>query len=301
MHITIRQLQVFDAVARHLSYTRAAEELHLTQPAVSMQIKQLEGSVGLSLFEQIGKRIYLTQAGDAMLRHARSIMQNLSAAEEEMDELKGVDSGRLKVAIASTVNYFATQLLAVFAREHPTVEISLDVTNREALLSRLEANIPDLVLMGKPPADLDLIAEPFMDNPLIMIAPPDHPLAGKKKIRLAELEGEDFVVREPGSGTRVAMERFFAEQGFVHQKGMELMGNEAVKQGVEAGLGLAVVSIHTVEQELTLNRLVPLHVHGLPIMRRWYVAHRRGKKLSATARSFRDFVLRAGADARLAS
>ncbi len=301
MHITIRQLQVFDAVARHLSYTRAAEELHLTQPAVSMQIKQLEGSVGLSLFEQIGKRIYLTQAGDAMLRHARSIMQNLSAAEEEMDELKGVDSGRLKVAIASTVNYFATQLLAVFAREHPTVEISLDVTNREALLSRLEANIPDLVLMGKPPADLDLIAEPFMDNPLIMIAPPDHPLAGKKKIRLAELEGEDFVVREPGSGTRVAMERFFAEQGFVHQKGMELMGNEAVKQGVEAGLGLAVVSIHTVEQELTLNRLVPLHVHGLPIMRRWYVAHRRGKKLSATARSFRDLVLRAGAAARLAS
>ncbi len=301
MHITIRQLQVFDAVARHLSYTRAAEELHLTQPAVSMQIKQLEGSVGLPLFEQIGKRIYLTQAGDAMLRHARSIMQNLSAAEEEMDELKGVDSGRLKVAIASTVNYFATQLLAVFAREHPTVEISLDVINREALLSRLEANIPDLVLMGKPPADLDLIAEPFMDNPLIMIAPPDHPLAGKKKIRIAELEGEDFVVREPGSGTRVAMERFFAEQGFVHQKGMELMGNEAVKQGVEAGLGLAVVSIHTVEQELTLNRLVPLHVHGLPIMRRWYVAHRRGKKLSATARSFRDFVLRAGAAARLAS
>jgi DNA-binding transcriptional LysR family regulator len=301
MHITIRQLQVFYDVARHLSYTRAAEELHLTQPAVSMQIKQLEGSVGLPLFEQIGKTIYLTQAGDAMLSHARSIMQNLAAAEEEMDQLKGVDSGRLKVAIASTVNYFATQLLAVFAREHPTVEISLDVTNREALLSRLEANIPDLVLMGKPPADLDLIAEPFMDNPLIMIAPPDHPLAGKKKIRITELEGEDFVVREPGSGTRVAMERFFAEQGFVHQKGMELMGNEAVKQGVEAGLGLAVVSVHTVEQELTLNRLVPLHVHGLPIMRRWYVAHRRGKKLSATARSFRDFVLRAGAEARLAS
>jgi len=301
MHITIRQLQVFDAVARHLSYTRAAEELHLTQPAVSMQIKQLEGSVGLPLFEQIGKTIYLTQAGDAMLSHARSIMQNLAAAEEEMDQLKGVDSGRLKVAIASTVNYFATQLLAVFAREHPTVEISLDVTNREALLSRLEANIPDLVLMGKPPADLDLIAEPFMDNPLIMIASPDHPLAGKKNVRLTELEGEDFVVREPGSGTRVAMERFFAEQGFAHQKGMELMGNEAVKQGVEAGLGLAVVSVHTVEQELTLNRLVPLHVHGLPIMRRWYVAHRRGKKLSATARSFRDFVLRAGAEARLAS
>ncbi|MGA0342895.1 MAG: LysR family transcriptional regulator [Arenicellales bacterium] len=298
MHITIRQLQVFDSVARNLSYTRAAEELHLTQPAVSMQIKQLEGSVGLPLFEQIGKKIFLTQAGEAMLGHARNIMQNLSAAADEMDDLKGVDSGRLKVAIASTVNYFATQLLAVFSREHPTVEISLDVTNRELLLSRLEANIPDLALMGKPPADLDLVAEPFMDNPLIMVAPPDHSLAQKKNIHLADLQDEDFVVREPGSGTRVAMERFFSEQDFVYRKGMELMGNEAVKQGVEAGLGLAIVSVHTVEQELTLRRLVKLDVLGLPIMRRWYVAHRRGKRLSATARAFREFVMKAGSNAR---
>ena len=295
MHITIRQLQVFEAVARHLSYTRAAEELHLTQPAVSMQIKQMENSIGLPMFEQIGKKIYLTQAGNSMLLHARTIMRHLEAASEEMNDLLGGDSGRLRVAIASTVNYFATQLLADFARENPAVEISLDVTNREALLSRLEANLPDLVLMGKPPANLDLVSESFMDNPLIVIAPPDHPLAKARQIPLTDLTEAHFVVREPGSGTRVAMERFFSGQGFSYQKSMELMGNEAVKQGVEAGLGLAVVSAHTVEQELTLQRLVKLDVAGMPIMRRWYVAYRKGKRLSPTAEAFRRFVIEAGA------
>ncbi|HJP07954.1 MAG: LysR family transcriptional regulator [Acidiferrobacteraceae bacterium] len=294
MHITIRQLQVFEAVARRLSYTRAAEELHLTQPAVSMQVKQLEGSVGLPLFEQMGKKIYLTQAGDVMLVHARTIMQHLASAAEEMNDLRGVDSGRLRIAIASTVNYFATQLLATFAREHPAVEIFLDVTNRESLLSRLEDNIPDLVLMGKPPVDMDLVSESFMDNPLIMIAAPDHPMVKQREITLADLAQEHFLVRESGSGTRAAMERFFSEQSFEYRKGMELTGNEAVKQGVEAGLGLAIVSAHTVEQELTLKRLVALKVQGLPIMRRWYIAHRRGKRLSVTAKAFRRFVLDTG-------
>ena len=168
------------------------------------------------------------------------------------------------------------------------------MTNRESLLNRLEANVPDLVLMGKPPADMDLVSEPFMDNPLVMIAATDHPLASRKKIPIHDLANTGFLVRESGSGTRAAMERFFVEQDFSYKKGMELMGNEAVKQGVEAGLGLALVSIHTVEQELVLNRLVKLDVEGLPIMRRWYVAHRRGKRLSATAQAFREFVLEAG-------
>ena len=294
MHITIRQLQVFEAVARHLSYTRAAEELHLTQPAVSMQIKQLESSVGLALFEQIGKKIFLTEGGETMLVHARTIMQHLLAASEEMNDLRGVDSGRLRIAIASTVNYFATKLLATFAREHPGVDISLDVTNRESLLSRLEANTPDLVLMGKPPQYMDLVSESFMDNPLIMIASPSHPLASETRIPLSRLAEEHFLVREPGSGTRAAMERFFTQHEIHYKKGMELTGNEAVKQGVEAGLGITLVSSHTVEQELTLGRLVSLDVVNLPIMRRWYVAYRRGKRLSATAESFKSFVMEAG-------
>ena len=297
MHITIRQLQVFEAVARHLSYTRAAEDLYLTQPAVSMQVKQLEGSAGLPLFEQIGKKIYLTQAGETMLVHARTIMQHLAVAGEEMNELLGVDSGRLRIAIASTVNYFATRLLATFAREHPAVEISLDVANRESLLARLDENVPDLVLMGQPPKDMDLVSESFMDNPLIVISALNHPLVGRRNILLSDLAQEKFLVREPGSGTRIAMERCFTENDFDYQKGIELTGNEAIKQSVEAGLGLAVVSAHTVELELTLKRLIQLNVQGFPIMRRWYVVHRRGKRLSPTAEAFRKFVLEAGAKA----
>jgi len=297
MHITIRQLQVFEAVARHLSYTRAAEDLYLTQPAVSMQVKQLEGSAGLPLFEQIGKKIYLTQAGETMLVHARTIMQHLAVASEEMNELLGVDSGRLRIAIASTVNYFATRLLATFTREHPGVEISLDVANRELLLARLDENVPDLVLMGQPPKDMDLVSESFMDNPLIVISALNHPLAGRRNILLSDLAQEKFLVREPGSGTRIAMERCFTENDFDYQKGIELTGNEAIKQSVEAGLGLAVVSAHTVELELTLKRLIQLNVQGFPIMRRWYVVHRRGKRLSPTAEAFRKFVLEAGAKA----
>ena len=294
MHITIRQLQVFEAVARQLSFTRAAEELHLTQPAVSMQVKQLESSVGLSLFEQLGKRVFMTQAGETMLRHAQTVMRHLATAREEMDELKGVDSGRLRIAVASTVNYFATRLLATFARLHPSVQITLDVTNRETLLQKLEDNQPDIVLMGKPPKDLDLDADAFMDNPLIMIARPDHPLSKRRSIALKELNEETFVVRESGSGTRIAMERFFDQKSFAPSATIEMTGNETIKQSVDAGLGLAIVSVHTVELELALERLIRLDIRGMPIMRRWYVGHRRGKRLSPTAQAFRQFVLDEG-------
>ena len=294
MHITIRQLQVFEAVARQLSFTRAAEELHLTQPAVSMQVKQLESSVGLSLFEQLGKRVFMTQAGETMLRHAQTVMRHLATAREEMDELKGVDSGRLRIAVASTVNYFATRLLATFARLHPSVQITLDVTHRETLLQKLEDNQPDIVLMGKPPKDLDLDADAFMDNPLIMIARPDHPLSKRRSIALKELNEETFVVRESGSGTRIAMERFFDQKSFAPSATIEMTGNETIKQSVDAGLGLAIVSVHTVELELTLERLIRLDIRGMPIMRRWYVGHRRGKRLSPTAQAFRQFVLDEG-------
>ena len=294
MHITFRQLQVFEAVARQLSYTRAAEELHLTQPAVSMQIKQLESSVGLSLFEQLGKRVFMTQAGETMLGHAQTIIRQLGRAQEEMDELKGVDSGRLRIAVASTVNYFATRLLATFTRLHPSVQITLDVTNRETLLQKLEDNQPDVVLMGKPPKDLDLDADAFMDNPLIMIARPDHSLSKHRSIALKELTEETFVVRESGSGTRIAMERFFDQKSFVPSATIEMTGNETIKQSVEAGLGLAIVSVHTVELELALERLSRLDIRGMPIMRRWYVGHRRGKRLSPTAQAFRQFVLDEG-------
>jgi DNA-binding transcriptional LysR family regulator len=291
MHITIRQLQVFSSVAKHLSYTRAAEELHLTQPAVSMQIKQLEKSVGLNLFEQIGKKIYLTEAGNVVLEHAISINSKLKSIENDLDQLKGIDGGRLTVCIASTVNYFATRLISRFSQAYPNVQISLDVTNRHDLLKRLETNEPDLVLMGRPPASADLNSTAFMDNPLVIIANPHHPLANELDIPIQRLTDEKFVLREQGSGTRSAMEEIFEEHHVHPRVSTQLSGNESIKQAVEAGLGLALVSFHTVDLELKANRLTTLDIQHFPILKKWHIGHRSGKHLSATAQAFWDFVL----------
>ena len=290
MHLTLRQLKVFEAVARHLSFTRAAEELFLTQPAVSMQIRQLEDNVGLPLFEHLGRKIYLTEAGREMYHYSRVIAQQLAEAEVVLEELKGVRRGRLNVAVASTANYFVTRLIATFSKRVEDLTVSLEVTNREGLLRSLEHNETDLVIMGRPPEDMDLVAEPFMDNPLVVIAAPDHPLAGQKGIPLEALQGETFVVREMASGTRIAMERFFAEQGVQLNTGMEMRSNEAVQQAVQAGLGLGIVSIHTLELELESNRLVMLDVDAFPIMRQWYIVHRKGKRLSPVVQAFKAFV-----------
>lgn len=291
MHVTLRQLKVFEAVARHLNYTQAAQELHLTQPAVSMQIKQLEESVGLPLFEQMGKQTYLTEAGREMYHYCRSISQQLNEAEEVIEQLKGVRRGHLDISVASTANYFATRLLASFIDHYAEVSFSLDVTNRATLLRQLEQNDKDLVIMGKPPEGRGLETEAFMENPLVVIAPPEHPLAVEAGIPLKRLEEEPFVVREPGSGTFIAMERFFSGHGVRLKTGMQMTSNEAIKQAVEAGLGLGIVSIHTLELELETGRLVVLDMADFPILRHWYVVHRQGKRLSPVAQAFKEFVL----------
>lgn len=291
MNVTFRQLKVFAAVARHLSYTNAAKELHLSQPAVSMQIKQLEDSAGINLFEQIGKKIYLTEAGREMFHYSRSIAQHLVEIEEVLAQLKGVSRGHLNIGVASTANYFATRLLAAFAKQHEGITFSLDVTNRESLLHKLEHNECDVVIMGVPPEEMDLVTEPFMENPLVVIAPADHPLAVMKKVSMKRLQEETFVIRETGSGTRIAMERFFQEQGFQLKTGIEMTSNEAIKQAVDAGLGLGIVSIHTLALELEAKHLVILNADKFPIMRHWYVVYRRGKRLSPVAETFRHFVI----------
>jgi len=291
LHLTLRQLKVFEAVARHLNYTRAAEELHLTQPAVSMQVKQLEESLGVALFEQLGKRIHLTEAGTEVLGYARSVTQQLDELEGVLNRMKGLGGGRLRISVATTANYFIPTLLGTFSRRYPDVTVSLDVTNRETLLRQLAENTVDLVVMGQPPDEADVEAEAFMDNPLVIVAPTDHPLAHKKKIPLTRLQEETFLVRESGSGTRIAMERFFNERKMKFKTGMEVGSNEAIKQSVQAGLGLGLLSRATIEQELTLKRLVELDVSDFPIMRHWYVVHRKGKRLSAAAEAFRKFVL----------
>ena len=291
MHLTLRQLKVFESVARHLNYTRAAEELHLTQPAVSMQVKQLEESLGAALFEQLGKRIHLTEAGKEVLGYARNITQQLDELEAVLNRQKGLAGGRLRISVATTANYFVPTLLGSFSRRYPDITVSLDVTNRETLLRQLSENLVDLVIMGRPPAEADVEAEVFLENPLVIVAPPEHALARVKKIPLKRLQEEVFLVREPGSGTRIAMERFFSERGMHLRTGMEVGSNEAIKQSVQAGLGLGLLSRATVDQELALGQLVLLDVAEFPIMRHWYMVHRRGKRLSPVARAFHDFVL----------
>jgi len=291
VHLTLRQLKVFESVARHLNYTRAAEELHLTQPAVSMQVKQLEQQLGVALFEQLGKRIHLTEAGREVHTYTRAITQQLDELETVLNRIKGLSGGRLRISVATTANYFIPTLLGTFSRRYPDVTVSLDVTNRETLLRQLSENTVDLVIMGQPPAELDVEAQVFMENPLVVVAPPDHPLARQKKISLARLQDETFLVRESGSGTRIAMERFFAERGMRLKTGMEVGSNEAIKQSVQAGLGLGLLSHATLEQELKLKRLVVLDVADFPIERHWYVVHRKGKRLSAAAEAFKQFML----------
>jgi DNA-binding transcriptional LysR family regulator len=299
MNITFRQIKVFQAVARHLSYTQAAQALHLSQPAVSMQVKQLEENIGLPLFEHLGKKIYLTDAGREFYAYSQEFSRLLDEADEVMEGLKGVRSGRLRVSVASTANSFATRLLAGFSQLHSDVTISLDVTNRRSLLDQLQNNETDLVIMGRPPADLDLVTEPFMDNPLVVIAPPTHPLADQPNIPMKALQQETFVVREAGSGTRIAMERFFSEQGVSLTTGMVMTSNEAIKQAVEAGLGLGIVSIHTLELEMETGRLVILDAENFPILRHWYLVYRQGKRLSPVAHAFRDYVLSFGNQSQL--
>lgn len=290
IHPTLRQLQVFEAVARHRSFSRAAEELHLSQPGVSMQVKQLDELAGLPLLEQIGKKIFLTEAGEVVYRCCQKVAEQIAELDEALAGMKGLDKGELRISAVSTTKYFAPRLLAAFSQLHPNLKVRLDVGNREKLLSALALNDVDLVIMGKPPADLELEAHAFMDNPLVIIAPTKHPLVKKKRIPAAKLEGETFIMREPGSGTRAATERFFAEHHATLTPGMEMNSNIAIQQAVEAGLGLGLVSRHTLGMELKLGRLAILDVENTPILRHWYIVHRPGKRFSTAALRFIEFI-----------
>jgi DNA-binding transcriptional LysR family regulator len=289
--LTLRQFRVFEAVARHLSFSKAAAELHLSQPAVSMQVRGIEAILGLPLTEQLGKKIFLTEAGREVLHASRQITARLDDLQANLMQLRGIDSGRLNLAVTTTVSAVATDILARFRGQHPGVSIHLDVSNRESVLGQLAANRIDLAIMGQVPDGLDLEATRFMDNPLVVIAPPDHPLTRKKKVSIRALATEPFLVREAGSGTRGAMERFFADKGQELRTSMEMSSNEAIKQAVQAGLGLGILSLQTLELELALKRLAVLDVEGFPIMRHWYVVHRIDKRLSPATQAFKDFVL----------
>lgn len=295
MHFTLRQLKIFEAVARHLSFSRAAEELHLTQPAVSMQVRSLEEAAGLPLTEQVGKRVFLTEAGAELARHARVVAQQLREAEEALAAMKGLRGGKLNIGVVSTAKYFAPRLLTAFRAEHPDVELRLGVNNREAIVQQLGDNEIDLAIMGRPPLELETVAEPFAENPLVFVAAPDHPLAQARRIAPPPLADESFLLREPGSGTRAAMERFLAEHGVVPERTVEMTSNETIKQAVMAGMGISFISERTIGLELATGHIVRLNVAGTPVRRHWYVVHRAEKRLLPMAQAFRGFLLKESA------
>jgi len=289
-HISLRQLQIFEAIARLSGFTRAAEELFLTQPTVSMQIKKMEDSVGLPLFEQIGKQTYLTDAGRVVYEHARHILDSVSNMEMEIADLQGLKTGMLRLAVVTTAKYFAPRALGQFCERYPGVDVALKVTNRERLLERLTQNIDDLYIIGHPPELESVVFEPYLANPLVVLAPRTHPLVGQTAIEPAQLAQYPFIMRELGSGTRLAIEDFFEQRGIKLTIRMELGSNEAIKQAIDAGLGISVLSRHTLALEGEHGRLAILDVKGFPIPWQWFVGHNKGKRLSVIAKTFLSFL-----------
>ncbi len=291
--MTFRQLEVFEAIARHGSFTRAAEELFVTQPTASMQIRRLSESVGLPLFEQIGKRIHLTDAGRELYTACREVFDRIDRFEMQVADMKGLKKGRLRLAVVTTAKYFAPSLLGQFYHLYPGIEVALKVTNREHILERLADNLDDLCILGQPPEEIDAEYQPFLENPLVLLAPADHPLVGRRRIPLARIAEEPFLMREAGSGTRMAVERLFEAHRLKIKVRMELGSNEAIKQAIIGGLGISVLSQHAIGPAGSGAPFAILDAQGFPIERHWYAAYSRGKQLSVIARAFLDFLLEA--------
>ncbi len=291
---TFRQLRVFSEVARHLSFARAAQVLHLTPPAVTMQVKELEGHVGMPLFERNGRKVALTTVGEYMLVYARKVLATLKDAEDAAARLQKLETGTLVIGMVSTAKYFLPHLLAEFRREHGRIDIRLAVSNREQLVKMLHANEVDIAIMGRPPKELATRAEPFAAHPHVFVAPVDHRLAHAGHVPAALLREYDFIVREQGSGTRAALEKFLADEHVELRVIMEMASNETIKQAVMAGMGLSFLSLHTIGLELSNQLMAVLDVEGAPVVRAWNVVHTQSKLLSPAAEAFRYFVLERG-------
>ncbi len=295
MHFTLQQLKLFESVARNGSYTRAAEELHLSQPAVSIQVKRLESQLDLQLFEKVGKKVLLTTAGRKVLQASAAILDQVDWLKDAIDEINGSVTGPLQVAVVTTAKYFMPHLLGSFLQQHPAVEPSLKFTNRARVVDRLFNSEDDFVVMGQIPQSDRLVSYPFLNNILGIVAPVDHPLVGESAIPLEQLLDERFLMREPGSGTRSVFEQQLEQHNLSKiEPYMELGSSEAIKQGVMAGLGIAIVSHHSIQLELESGKLALLDVEGFPLIRRWYAVHRKGCKLSLAAQTFLEFMLEEG-------
>lgn len=290
MRVTWNQLRLFEAVARNSSFTRAAEELHVVQPTVSAQIKQLTDTVGVPVFEQIGKKIYLTDAGKELNKTIRELFESWDRFEMTIADLKGAKAGKLRVAIVSTAKYFVPRMLGPFCQHYPGIDVSLEITNRDRILDRLVDNQDDLYIMGIPPEHIAIEKHPFLQNPLVVIAPKGHELAARKRIALTRLAKERFIMREPGSGTRIAAEEFFAKRKVSLTVKMDLSNNEAIKWAVAGGMGLSVVSQHALMLEPMQDKIAILDVEGFPIMGSWQIVYPAGKRLSVVAATFFEYL-----------
>jgi len=291
-HLTIRQLEVLAAVGREGSVTAAAETLHLTQPAVSMQLHQLEEQLELTMFETVGRRLQITEPGKGLGQLAVDLLARLDDLEQTARSLRGVGHGRVRLGVVSTAKYFAPRLLAQFLKLHAGLEFKLTIHNRAEIIDQLQSYSIDLGIMGQPPEGLHLEGTPFAPNPLVSIGPPSHPLSLRRGLRPLDLSGEPFIVREQGSGTRNAMDRFFADHDVKIRRVMEADSNETIKQAVMAGIGLGFLSLHTVRPEVAAGRLAVLDVVGLPLQRQWYVVHSRQRRLTPAAEEFLQYLLR---------
>jgi LysR family transcriptional regulator, low CO2-responsive transcriptional regulator len=291
-YATLRQLQVFEASVRLGSFSRAAEELFVTQPTVSMQIKKLADALGLPLFEQVGRNVRPTEVGQELYKSCRSIFENLAHLEMKISDLKGMKRGRLRLGVVTTAKYFAPEVLGEFCREYPGIDVALKVSNRDRIVERMNNFEDDLYIVGQAPSDgLDIQSFPFAPNPLVVLASRDHPLVGKKNISLKDVAKEPLILREPGSGIRDATLRLFENAGLKPKVRMELGSNEAIKHAVVGGLGLAVLSLHTLSLEGPNGPVAILDVKGFPIMRQWHLVYPKNKELSLVADAFLQFSL----------
>lgn len=288
---TLRQLQVFERIARSRNFSQAARDLHLTQPTVSVQMAQLQAIVGTSLFYPVGKKMHLTEAGEIVLTTARSVLDSLDAMRARLLALKGLEAGRLRLAVATSAKFFAPRLLGHFLQRHPAIEPALTVTQRDVLLRRMRDNLDDLYVFSVPPNAPDLVVEPFMPNEFVAIAAHDHPLARRRgAISVAELCSHPFLQRESGSGTRTLIERFFAEQGITVQPRMELGSNFAIEQAVATGVGVSIVSRAMLDGLHLGDEIRVLDVEGLPLRGHWYLVYLKTKAELPVVKSFREFL-----------
>lgn len=291
MNITFRQLRLFLALADTGSVSRAARECHVTQPTASMQLKEVSDSVGVPLYEVIARRVHLTDAGRDLARTARSIADDWAAFEQRIDATKGLTRGKLRVAVVSTAKYFVPRLLGTFCARYPEIDISLEVLNRDGVVQRLRENQDDLYIMSMPPSDIDLEDQVVMPNPLVVIAASSHPLAGRRNIALDDLGKQRFILRERGSGTRMAIDAHFKRLRFKPNLRLELGSNEAIKEAVAGNLGVSVVSSHALHGRTAERGLSVLDVAGFPIESNWHVVRQKGKQLSPIARVFQEHLL----------